>query len=107
MNLSAMSDMAVLKELGERLRRHRLNLDITQQVLARNAGVARSLVQRIERGQPCTLDGWVRVLRVLGVLDQLDAFLPDPGISPLQLARLQDREPQRATGSRGRSGRKG
>jgi len=107
MNLSAMSDMAVLKELGERLRRHRLNLDITQQDLARKAGVARSLVQRIERGHPCTLDGWLRVLRVLGVLDQLDAFLPDPGISPLQLARLQDRERQRATGSRGRSGRKG
>jgi putative transcriptional regulator len=104
MNLSVMNDAAVLTELGERLRRHRLNLDITQDDLAEKAGVARSVVQKIEQGEPCMLDGWLRVLRALGALDQLDAFLPDPGISPLQLARLQNRERRRATGRRGGGG---
>jgi putative transcriptional regulator len=46
------------------------------------------------------VDGWLRVLRALDVLDQLDAFLPDPGISPLQLVRMQGRERQRASGRR-------
>ena len=92
-----MSDTAVVKELGERVRRYRLNLDVTQEALSERAGVARSVVQRIEQGQTCTLDGWLRVLRALGALDQLDAFLPDPGVSPLQLARMQDRARQRAS----------
>ena len=96
-----MSDVAVMKELGERVRRHRLNLDVTQMKLAEKAGVSRTVVQKIEQGEKCLLDGWLRVLRALGVLDQLDAFLPAPGISPLQLVRLQDRERQRASGQRG------
>ncbi len=98
MSFSSMGDAAVLKELGERVRRHRLNLNVTQKDLAEKAGVARSVVQKIEQGETCLLDGWLRVLRSLGVLDQLNAFLPDPGVSPLQLARLQDRERQRASG---------
>lgn len=104
MKLSSLSDMAMLKELGERVRRHRLNLDVTQEALAVQAGVGRSVIQKIEQGETCRLDRWLHVLRALGVLDQLDAFLPDPGISPLQLARLRDRERQRASGKRGTAG---
>jgi transcriptional regulator with XRE-family HTH domain len=101
MKLSSLSDIAAIKELGGRIRRYRLNLDVTQEDLAEKAGVARSVVQKIEQGEPCMLDGWLRVLRALDVLDQLDAFLPDPGFSPLQLVRMQDRERQRASGKRG------
>lgn len=101
MKFSSMSDSAVLAELGDRVRRTRLNLNITQEALAEKAGVARSVVQKMEQGEGCMLDGWLRVLRVLGVLDQLNAFLPDPGVSPLQLVRMQDRMRQRASGGRG------
>ncbi len=101
MNFSAMTDPAILAELGRRLRRLRLNRDVTQIDLAARAGVSRSVVQSIERGDDATLGSLLRVLRALGALDQLDAFLPDPGISPLQLARLRGRRRQRASGSRG------
>jgi hypothetical protein len=40
------------------------------------------------------------VLRALGRLENLDAFLPDPGPSPIQLAKLQGKERQRASGPR-------
>ena len=97
MGFSSMGDAAVLKELGKRIRQQRLNLNVSQEDLAKKAGVARSVVQKIEQGEACMIDGWLRVLRSLGVLDQLNAFLPDPGVSPLQLARLQNRERQRAS----------
>jgi transcriptional regulator with XRE-family HTH domain len=102
MNFSSMSDKAILAELGARVQRERLNRNIIQIELARRAGVARTVVQRLEGGRGCKLDGLVRVLRALGRVEQLDAFLPDPGISPVQLARLAGAERQRATGRRGR-----
>jgi len=44
---------------------------------------------------------FVQVLRALGVLDELDSLLPDPGISPLEIARMKGRMRKRASGRRG------
>lgn len=49
-----LTDEAVLGELGERLAALRLSRNLTQRQLAKQAGVARSLVQRIEAGEPVT-----------------------------------------------------
>ncbi|HEY4330598.1 MAG TPA: helix-turn-helix domain-containing protein [Phycisphaerae bacterium] len=98
MQFSSMTDPAIQAELAQRIRRGRLNQNITQARLALNAGVGRSVVQNLENGQDVTLSSLLRVLRSLGLIDQLNAFLPDPGISPIQLARLQGRKRQRASG---------
>jgi putative transcriptional regulator len=100
MDFRVMSDKAILEELGARLRRQRLNQDITQEGLAKKAGVSRTVIQRMEQGEEVVVTGWIRVMRDLNLLDQLDNFLPDPGISPIQLARLQGKERQRASGER-------
>ncbi len=96
-----MTDHAILVELGSRVQRERLNRNITQADLARHAGVSRTLLQNLEKGNGSTLTGVVRVLRALTLLPQLDAFLPDRGPSPVQLARLAGKPRRRATGSRG------
>ena len=101
MKLLGMSDKAILAELGERVHRERLNRNTTQVELSRRAGVARTVVQHLESGNGCSLGGLVRILRALGLLDQLDAFLPDPGPSPLQLAKLRSKQRRRASGQRG------
>jgi putative transcriptional regulator len=97
MQFSSMTDPAILGEIAQRVRRGRLNQNVTQARLARNAGVARSVVQNLETGRDVTLSSLLRILRTLGIIDQLNAFLPDPGISPVQLARLQGRRRQRAS----------
>jgi putative transcriptional regulator len=100
MNFKTMSDKAILAELGERVNRQRLNRNITQTDLAGWAGVARIVVQRLEGGRGCTLENLIRILRALDFLDQLDTFLPEPGLSPLQLAKFKGRERLRAVGRR-------
>ena len=95
-----MNNHGVLKEIGDRIRKERLNQNTTQAVLAQRAGVSRRLVFDLERGMGCGLSSFVEILRALKKLDQLDMFLPDPGISPLQLAKLKGRERQRASGGR-------
>lgn len=100
MKTDAMSDTAVLVEIGWRLQVYRLNLNLSQADVAERAGVSRRTLQKIESGQSCALTLLIRILRALGRLDALDAFLPEPGLSPIQLAKLKGRERQRAGGRR-------
>ncbi|MCP3904908.1 MAG: helix-turn-helix transcriptional regulator [Planctomycetes bacterium] len=103
MDFKALSEAQILLELGRRFRRERLNQNVSQIELAHRAGLSRTAIRNVESGSDCTLTTMIRVLRALGVLDQLDAFMPDPGISPIQLSRLHGRIRQRASGGHGES----
>lgn len=100
MKFSSMNNQAVLREIGVRTRRERLNQNLTQETLAQQAGVSRRVILDLEGGKGCGLSSLIEILRALRKLDQLDAFIPDPGISPIQLAKLKGRERQRASGRR-------
>ena len=97
MDFRSMSDRAILILLGDRINRQRLNQNMAQVALAKHAGVARIVVQRLENGLGCKLENLIRILRVLGLLTQLETFLPEPGLSPIQLAKLKGHERQRAS----------
>jgi transcriptional regulator with XRE-family HTH domain len=97
MDYYSLSDRAVLRELGRRLRRRRLDRNITQQDLADRAGLSRKTISDLEREGSASMLTLIQVLRALGSLEELDTFLPDPGLSPLELAKLKGRERQRAS----------
>jgi putative transcriptional regulator len=105
MNLEIMSNKAILGELGGRLQRERLNRDMTQADLALKAGVSLRSLQYLEAGRPCSLASLIRIIRALGNLAALDAFFPEPGLSPVQLARMKGQERQRASGTGRRKGK--
>ena len=100
MSYNTMNNQAILKEIGHRVRRERLNQNTTQEALARFAGISRRVVLDLESGKGCGLSSFIEILRALRKLDQLDALLPDPGISPIQLAKMKGKIRQRATGRR-------
>lgn len=86
----------ILREIGQRLQRYRLQQNRTIADVARDAGVGVRTVERAEAGERPTLGTVVRILRALGRLDALDAFLPAPLASPIQLAAMAGRERLRA-----------
>ena len=87
-----------LIHLGDRLAGLRLAHNLTQAQLAEQAGVGLRTVQRLESGEAATqLSGFVRVCRVLGLLDQLDALIPEPTASPMAQLKLQGRLRQRSS----------
>ena len=106
MKLETMTDKLLLKILGERVNRQRLNQNITQAELSKQAGVARIVVHRLENGLGCNLESLIRILRGLGLLEQLNTFLPEPGLSPIQLAKLKGHERQRASGRHRKTNRR-
>lgn len=101
MSIYGQSDRELLRSLGQRLRRARLRRNLSQEQLAERAGVNRTTVSEFERGASTSTLTLVQVLRALEMLEELDGFLPEPGPSPLDLARRQGRQRQRATGRRG------
>lgn len=94
---SDLSDRAVLRELGGRLARHRLNKNLTQAALAAQAGVSTPTVQRIEQGKSAQASSLIRVLRALRLFDHLDTLVPEPPVSPIQQVRLRGKVRQRAS----------
>jgi putative transcriptional regulator len=90
---------AIAAELGERLKQARLNTDMTQAEVAEQAGVSRKAVLNAEKGK-AQLETLVAIMMALQLTEQLDNFLPIQEVSPIQLAKLQGRKRQRASGQR-------
>lgn len=93
--MDELTDGAIIAELGRRAADARIARQLTQDEFADVAGVGRSTVQRLERGESIQLTSFVKLLRSLDRLDALDAVLPRESRSPLaELARAQ-RQPKR------------
>ena len=90
-----------MAELGERLARSRLDRNLTQEQLAREAGISRDTLQRLERGGGVALTALLRVLRALGLLERVEALVPEPLPSPIEQLEHEQRRRRRASGSRG------
>jgi transcriptional regulator with XRE-family HTH domain len=81
------ADPEVLREVGRRLARLRKARDLTQAEAAELAGMDRTTVSRAEQGDNPTLLTVVRLLRVYGRVGALNAFIPEPEVSPMALIR--------------------
>src|SRR5690606_24709418 len=100
MAVSILSPNALCEQLGSRIKRVRLNQNLTQKEVADQAGLSVKAIQSVESGT-ATLLSTVAVLQVLGVDDQLQLLMPEPPLSPRQLMKLRGKERRRASGSRG------
>jgi len=97
-------DDAVLTELGARVEAARLALNLTQARLAREAGVSKRTLERIEAGHSAQLTSFIRVLRALDLLDRLEDALPPAEPGPMDLLRGGGEMRERASGSRAADG---
>lgn len=96
-----MSDEAVLQELGERLTRARLDLNLTQAALAEQSGVSKRTIERLESGEAVTqLSSFLRVCRTLGLLERFELLVPEPAPSPMAQLKQEGRKRQRATSNK-------
>ena len=91
------SDDATLKELGSRIALYRLNRNLTQDSLAKEAGVSERTIHRTEHGHSIQSSNLIRILRALDLLGNLEALIPEPAISPIQQAKRQGKRRKRAS----------
>ena len=91
------SDDAILKELGSRIALYRLNRNLTQDALAKEAGVSTRTIHRVEHGHSTQASNLIRILRVLHLLGNFEALIPEPAISPIQQAKMWGKRRKRAS----------
>ncbi|MGA1195450.1 MAG: helix-turn-helix domain-containing protein [Candidatus Latescibacterota bacterium] len=95
---SYLNDEAVLSEIGQRLTNRRIELGHTQADLAEQAGISKRTVERIEAGKPTQITNIIRILRILGWLENLERLMPETGPSPMDLLKHKGKKRQRASG---------
>lgn len=91
-----LTDETILAELGKRLAQRRLELKLSQAGLAEQAGISKRTLERIEAGATTQFSTLIRILRVLELLDGLEALVPETGPRPMDLLKLKGRQRQRA-----------
>ena len=92
------TDNAALRILGQRIAQHRLEQNRTQAELAHEAGVSKRTIERLEGGESIHTTNLIRVLRVLGLLANLNELVPAPVPSPLEALRSMEKRRKRASG---------
>ena len=103
--LDALTDEAILVEIGERLVRRRLEFNLTQAALAKEAGVSKRTLERVEAGATAQLTTIIRLFRVLDLLPSLDQILPESKPGPIEVMTRKGKVRKRAS-SNGRVSKK-
>lgn len=99
-NWDSMSDKSLAEHIGAFINHHRLDQNKTQVVLANAAGISRSTLSLLERGEAVTLASLIQTLRALDQLQVMDVFSVKQSISPLALAKIEKEKRQRARGNK-------
>jgi len=90
-----LTDEAILGELGGRLAQRRLELQLSQETLAEQAGVSKRTVERVEAGATTQMSSMIRVMRGLGLLERLEALVPEAVPRPMELLKLKGKARKR------------
>ena len=93
-----MSDKALVEYIGVFIKHHRMEQNITQEALANAAGISRSTLSLLERGETVTLSTFIQILRMLDQLHIMEVFTIQQTISPLVLARMEMNKRKKASG---------
>ena len=92
-----MSDSAIVETIGSFIRHNRLQQNLTQLQLSKEAGINRSTLSQFENGTSSNILTFISLLRALKLMAVLDVFQAEQEISPLQLAKIDQSRRKRAS----------
>ena len=75
MNYEEITDEELLQRIGSKLKEIRLEQNIRQKELSEKAGLSMFSISQMETGHNTSMQSIIQVLRALGRMDMLDAFL--------------------------------
>ena len=88
------SDKALLKEIGQKIKRLRLAANVSQKALAERSGVSAFSISQIENGSNPSLLTLLMILRALNALNMLYLFFEEEQLDPIAMADYLKSHPQ-------------
>lgn len=92
-----MTDAALISHIGDFIKHQRLQQNRSQTKVATDAGISRSTLSLLERGEDVRLSTLIQVLRVLDLLHIWSSFDVQEQLSPLAVAKAQHGRRYRAS----------
>jgi transcriptional regulator with XRE-family HTH domain len=95
MDFQFATSQEIIRDLGRRLRAHRLAGSMTQEELSMRAGVALGSIKTLESTGSTTLETFVRVVQALSLVGELERVLvlkPSTSIAEMERAELSKRQ---------------
>lgn len=91
------SNSDIVRLLGRRFRQYRIAMQMKQSEVAQKAGLSVFTLSQFENGRSSniTMANLVALLRMIGLLENVDQLLPELPMSPYELERIQKKERQR------------
>lgn len=91
MDWYSMTNSRIEEIVGERLKKIRLEYNITQKDLAKRTGLSRVSISKIERGMGVNLSSLIEIMRGLRILENIDQLIPKQEISPIEIIKLKNK----------------
>lgn len=91
------SDKSLLETIGKFIKTNRLAQNKSQSQVATTAGISRSTLSLLERGEKVRMDSFIQVLRVLNLLYVMEVFKVEDQISPIAYAQQKKKERKKAS----------
>ena len=85
----AKTDEEILLEIGKRLKKKRINNNLTQQELADAVGISKDQLSKIECTGKTTLATLTAISRKFNLLPQLLAIYETPDLTPMQKYEIE------------------
>ena len=82
------TNLELVADIGRGTQRLRLQRNLPQEELARQAGVSLGVVRQLEAGKDVRLSSLIAVLRALGELSGVVSWIPPDEPSPIEVADL-------------------
>lgn len=83
--------------IGSQLEQLRLSKNLSQALVASEAGVSRRTITRMEAGETVSLDTFVRVLKVYDIADRIATLFPEHTVRPIERVKLGGKQRKRAS----------
>ena len=71
--------------IGERIKRARLDKNLTQNEVAERCGITQLTISKLESGKGSRLSTLINVMKVLDLEEQFEMLVPPKPVSPIQI----------------------
>ena len=78
----------IKKELSKRFKTNRLSLNYSQEYISKKCGVLLGTIKSFEKSGSISLDNFIKILRVLNMVDNIDYLIPSLGLNVVDIHNL-------------------